>query len=91
MEKKSLVSESVDSFINESNRSGWVSPEDAAQMYIEAIESAGPVEEAMDNIRAVFDEHPYMHEELGEVDGRDYYHNSWLEAEKILLAKYPGT
>jgi len=48
-------------------------PEEFEQLIQDLVDQDLPVEDAVPELKAIFDEYPYMHEELGEVEGRDLY------------------
>ena len=90
--KKTIVHENLNSFLNESqNRDSWISPEEASELFSEAIESSDTVEEAADKIAAIFDQNYYMHEELGEIEGHDFYKDAIGAAVRRMEEKWPGS
>jgi hypothetical protein len=55
------------------DRSGWIDPEEAKKLFMDCIRRSQTPEDAKKNVHEIFNSHPYIHEELGEIEGRDYY------------------
>jgi len=51
----------------------WISPEELKASLDEIIASTDDFMEAKTMVHELLDKYPYVHEELGEIEGRDYY------------------
>lgn len=69
----------------------WIDPEEAENLFIDAVENGETPEDVKEMIQEIFEEHPYMHEELGEMTGRDYYKGAIDNFVKAFNDKFPGT
>jgi len=57
----------------EIDRSNYADPEEIKELLISAIQRSNTAKEAEKEIRKVIQKYPYVDEELGEIEGRDYY------------------
>jgi len=57
----------------EIDRSNYADPEEIKELLISAIQKSKTLKEAEKEIRKVIQKYPYVDEELGEIEGRDYY------------------
>jgi len=76
--KKKYAVEDLNSFINEwaapgRSKDNWITFSEAEDALMSIIENAEYPSDAVRELKIFFDENPYMHEELGEIEGRDYY------------------
>lgn len=68
----------------------WIDPAEAERLFADAVENSETPEEVKEVIHEIFEEHPYMHEELGEVLGKDYYKGAIDNFIKVFNDKFPG-
>lgn len=67
--KSKLLKESLNEFIAQSRR---MTPETFGKIVDDLI-AQGDLDVAIETIKRIFEENPEMHDELGEVPGRDLY------------------
>lgn len=72
MNKKKFVMESLKDYLNENIQEG-ISPEDLERELIEILNSNKGAVEIYADVRALIDQYPEVHNELGEVEGKDKY------------------
>ncbi|HPI81645.1 MAG TPA: hypothetical protein PK122_00230 [Candidatus Paceibacterota bacterium] len=87
--KRKYAVEDLDNYINEwavtRPQDNWITFSEAEDALMKIIELAELPQDAARELRLFFDENPYMHGELGEVEGHNYYEdalNRFIEAFK---------
>lgn len=67
----------------------WISPEEAERALLDIVESSETKQELTMRIQEFFEKNPYMHAELGEAKGRDYYKDAFDAFIKVYYEKFP--
>jgi len=87
--KRKYAVEDLDNYINEwavtRPQDNWMTFSEAEDALMKIIELAELPQDAVRELRLFFDENPYMHGELGELEGHNYYEdalNRFIEAFK---------
>jgi hypothetical protein len=93
-----LVHESLDHFLNEMKtiplpgpkQPDWIDPEELKSILFDMIEEADTMSEAWKNIIEFINDNPYIHSEVGEFPGHDYYLEAIDSVVSALEEKFKG-
>jgi hypothetical protein len=66
----------------------WIDPDELRSTLLNIIENSSTIEKARNDVSDFLDNHIYVHSELGEINGKDYYKEAMEDVLNLVSEKF---